>query len=383
MSKTIGVTGPNGFVARWVIERLGREEGCTLVELPRKAWQDSAALQAFVSRCDTIIHLAGVNRGTKEEVEQTNGELAASLTNACRDADATPHLIYSSTTKRTDDTPYGRGKRQAERIFADWANQTGAASKTLVIPNVYGAGCRPFYNSVVATFCHQLTHSETPSVKDDASLDLLWVGDLAEQMVATALSESVSGSTDVALSGDTTLKVSELLMLLEGFRDSYFDRNVVPDITTPFRATLYSTFLSYLELTDHVHRPPVHTDARGGLCEVIKTDAGGQVFFSTTEPGVTRGNHYHTRKCEWFCVVRGEATIRLRHIHEDPIHEFRVSGERPEFLSIPVLHTHSIENHGDAELLTLFWTNELFDADNPDTFYLDVLPKTPVAQVAA
>lgn len=383
MNKTIGVTGPRGFVARWVIERLGREENCEIVELPREAWQDAASLQAFSARCDVILHLAGVNRGTDEEVEQTNGELAQKLTEACRSTDSTPHVVYSSTTKRADDSPYGRGKRQAERVLADWAADTRAAATTLVIPNIYGAGCRPFYNSVVATFCHQLTHGETPKVIGDASLDLLWVGDLAERIAAVALADTPAGSTTQNLEASAQAKVSELLTLLEGFRDSYFDRDVVPDITTPFRTTLYSTFLSHLELADHVHRPPVHTDARGGLCEVIKTDAGGQVFFSTTEPGVTRGNHYHTRKCEWFCVVRGEATIRLRHIHEETVHEFRVSGERPEFLSIPVLHTHSIENHGDSELLTLFWTNELFDAGDPDTFYLDVLPKTPATQAAA
>lgn len=382
MNKTIGVTGPRGFVARWVTERLGRESDCAVVPLPRQAWQDPAALVAFATRCDAIIHLAGVNRGTDEEVEQTNGDLAERLTEACRSAGATPHIIYSSTTKRTDDTPYGRGKRRAEQVLADWAEEAGATATTLVIPNVYGAGCRPNYNSVVATFCHRLTHGETPSVTGDATLDLLWVGDLAERVATIALGEPKSGSHLETLSGSGTLKVTELLTLLEGFRDSYFERDVVPDLTNPLRATLYSTFLSHLDLEDHVHRPPVHTDARGGLCEVIKTDAGGQVFFSTTEPGVTRGNHYHTRKCEWFCVVRGEATIRLRHIHGETVHEFRVSGERPEFLSIPVLHTHSIENHGDAELLTLFWTNELFDADNPDTFYLDVLPATPQANAA-
>lgn len=382
MNKTIGVTGPRGFVARWVIERLGRDPDTTVVTLPRDAWEKAAALESFVSRCDAIVHLAGVNRGTDQEVEQTNGKLAERLTSACRDAGVTPHLVYSSTTKRSDDTPYGRGKRHAEQVFSDWATENGAAATTLVIPNVYGAGCRPFYNSVVATFAHQLTHGETPSITGDASLELLWVGDLAERIAGVALGTTASGPTVETLQGSSTLQVSELLELLESFRSSYFDRDVVPDLTTPFHTTLYSTFLSYLELADHVHRPPVHTDARGGLCEVIKTDAGGQVFFSTTEPGVTRGNHYHTRKCEWFCVVRGEATIRLRHIHGDEVHELRVSGEQPEFLSIPVLHTHSIENHGEGELLTLFWTNELFDAENPDTFYLDVLPQSASAKAA-
>lgn len=372
MSKTIGVTGPGGFVARWAIERLGRDEACEVVTLDRASWEKHSELRDFVARCDVILHLAGINRADDTLLENGNAELARLLTAACREAGATPHIVYSSTTKREEDSPYGRGKRKAESELEAWAAEMGGAVTTLVIPNVYGAGCRPYYNSAVATFCHQLTHDEQPRVHEDREIELLWVSDLADCLAEIALNTPPTAPVIERLQGDVKLRVTELLAVLEEFRVAYFDRDVVPNLTTPWRASLYGTFLSHLELDDHRHRPPVHTDERGGLCEVIKTDGGGQVFFSTTAPGVTRGNHYHTRKIEWFCVVRGEATIRLRAIGGDAVHEFHVTGASPEFISIPVMHTHSIENTGDDELLTMFWCNELFDADDADTHYLPV-----------
>jgi len=164
------------------------------------------------------------------------------------------------------------------------------------------------------------------------------------------------------------MAVSRLLEMLKSFRDSYFDRDVVPDLSDRTTQHLYATFLSYLPTDKLRHCPPLHTDNRGSLVEVIKLAQGGQVFFSTTKPGIVRGNHYHTRKVEWFCVLKGEAVIRLRRLGMHEIQEFRVSGSQPEFISIPVMHTHHIENVGDEELLTMFWCNEIFDAHDADTY---------------
>lgn len=381
MTKRIGITGPNGFVAGWVTRRLRQDPACEVVALERSDWDSPSALRSFVGGCDTVVHLAGVNRGEPDEVESANLSLAKKLVGACRNAGVTPHIVYASTTKRTEDSPYGRGKLRAEQAFAAWAEESGASVSTLVIPNVYGAGCKPFYNSVVATFCHQLAHGEQPQIVEDRQVDFIWVGDLAERIAQVATGARPKAAVTLALHGSATMRVSELLEILDGFRHDHLERGVVPDITTALRSTLYTTFLSHVELADHVLRPPLHRDNRGELCEVVKTAAGGQVFFSTTKPGVTRGNHYHTRKAEWFCVVRGEATIRLRRIGDNDVKEFHVAGDQPQFVSIPVLHTHSIENTGDNELLTLFWCNELFDPSDADTFYEDVIP-TPVACAA-
>lgn len=373
MNKRVGVTGPNGFVAGWVLRQLRRDPACEVITLARETWGSPSALRTWVSKCDVIIHLAGVNRGEPGEVESKNAALAERLVQACRETATTPHIVYASTKKRTEDSPYGRGKLRAEQTFAAWSEESGASVTTLVIPNVYGAGCKPFYNSVVATFCHQLAQGEQPTIVEDRTIDFIWVGDLAERIARVAKGGKPHAVITVQVHGSAALRISELLKILKGFRRDYFERDVVPDLTTPLLSTLYTTFLSHIDLADHVHRPKLHSDARGDLCEVVKTATGGQVFFSTTKPGVTRGNHYHTRKAEWFCVVRGKATIRLRKIDCDEVTEFHVSGEKPEFVSIPVLHTHSIENSGDNELLTLFWCNERFDPADADTHFEEVL----------
>jgi UDP-2-acetamido-2,6-beta-L-arabino-hexul-4-ose reductase len=152
-------------------------------------------------------------------------------------------------------------------------------------------------------------------------------------------------------------------------RDGYFDENIVPNLANSFDANLYTTFLSHVDLDDHCHRPQLHRDARGQLFEIMRLAGGGQIFFSTTKPGVIRGDHFHSRKVEWFCVVRGEAVIRIRRVGDSNVREFRVCGDKPEFISIPALHTHQIENVGGEELLTMFWCNEIFQPSDPDTFY--------------
>lgn len=373
MTTRIGVTGAGGFIGGWVRRRLERDPGCTVATLERDGWERPARLREFVAACDVVVHLAGVNRGAPDEVESVNPLLADRLADACRTAGATPHIVATSSTKRDEDSPYGRGKRRADEVLAAWAEESGGGVSSLVVPNVFGAGCLPFYNSVVATFCHQLARGETPTVVEDRAIELVWVGDLAERVAEAARGEPPRGARVVPIRGGATLRVGELLAILDGFRSDYFERDVVPDLTTSFRARLYTTFVSHVPAEAFVRRPPLHADQRGDLCEAVKTVAGGQVFFSTTRPGVTRGNHYHTRKAERFCVVRGEATIRLRRVGTAEVHEFHVSGDRPEFVTIPVMHAHSIENTGRSELLTLFWTNELFDPADADTHSEDVL----------
>lgn len=374
----VGVTGPRGFIAGRVIERLRHDERYLVVPWDRSAWESPQVLRDLASECDTILHLAGVNRGDQEDVYRTNCELAEKLVAACEAAASTPRVVFSSTTQRDAANAYGRGKLRAERVLSEWSTRSGAALTTLIVPNVYGAGCRPFYNSVVATFCHQITHDESPRLIEDREIEFLWVNDLVDRLLAEIASPA-SGARTERVVGGAHRKVSELLATLEGFRREYFELGVVSDLSCPFRSSMYTTFLSHLEPDDHLHRSQLHSDPRGELCEVIKLAGAGQVFFSTTRPGVTRGNHYHTRKIEWFCVVQGEAIIRLRPVGQSDLREHRVCGGSPEFVSIPVMHTHSIENVGESDLLTLFWTNELFNPGDADTYYESVLPEAPPA----
>jgi len=368
---TVGITGPRGFIAGHLARRLARKEHICVVNCPRETFDDVAALHQFVSECDVVVHLAGMNRGDEREIHHVNVALAERLAMALTACERPPHVIYASTTHRDRQNGYGRSKKDAELRLRQWARASGGSLTILLIPNVFGPGCRPFYNSVVATFCHQLAHGQQPVVIKDEAVDFVWVQDLVAQVCA-AIDDRPDGIEERSIDVTARLTVSQLLGKLETFRAGHFDEQVVPDLSDPLDAALYTTFLSHVELDDHRHRPQVHRDDRGQLYEILRMTGGGQIFFSTTRPGVIRGNHFHTRKVEWFCVLRGEAAIRIRRVGDAGVREFRVSGRSPEFISIPPLCTHQIENVGDEELLTMFWCNEIFEPADPDTFYEQV-----------
>lgn len=370
-SMIVGITGSRGFIATHLIRRLSAEKDIRVVTCPRADFQNPFALASFIRECDTIVHLAGANRGDEREVYQINSGLADRLIEALASDDQPPHVIFASTTERDRANSYGRSKKYGEDQLRKWAARKGGRATVLVIPNVYGAGCRPYHNSAVATFCHQLTHDQLPIVIDDQQLELLWVNDLVEAILE-AVRRPPAGVEVARIAGSARITVSQLLSKLQSFRHSYFDEQIVPNLTDPFDASLYTTFLSHVELKDHCHRPRLQSDARGQLFEILRLAGGGQIFFSTTKPGAIRGNHFHSRKIEWFCVVRGEAVIRLRRVGDGSVSEFRVSGVSPQFISIPPLYSHQIENVGSEDLLTMFWCNEIFQASDPDTFFEQV-----------
>ena len=233
----------------------------------------------------------------------------------------------------------------------------------LVFPHVFGERGRPFHNSVVSTFCHQIANGEERQVRDDAELSLLHAQDAADIIVAHAASSSSSGEVRV---GGWPTTVRQLLMRLEGLAESY-DGGVVPDLRQPMDLALFNTYRSYIYPARYPVDVILRTDARGALFEAVKSLNGGQSFLSTTHPGITRGNHYHRRKVERFLVVSGQAEIRVRRLFDERIVSFHLSGDRPQFIDIPTLHTHDITNTGSNDLLTLFWANEIFDPVQPDT----------------
>lgn len=364
----VGITGPRGFIAGHLARQLTLDPKLQVVNCSREDFGKPEALRDFVGRCKTIVHLAGMNRGDEREIYDTNTALVDQLIVALSAADQSPHVIFASSTQRDHATAYGRSKKDAENRLREWAKQSGARLTILMIPHVFGPGCRPYYNSVVATFCHQLAHDQQPVVIDDQPLALVWVNDLVEG-IGQIIRDRRPGAHEARVAVSAQLTVTELLAKLQAIRDGFFEEHIVPNLSDPFDANLYTTFMSHVDLDDHCHRPRLHTDARGQLFEILRLAGGGQIFFSTTKPGVIRGDHFHSRKVEWFCVVRGEAVIRIRRVGDGCVREFRVSGEKPEFISIPALHTHQIENVGSDDLLTMFWCNEIFQPGDPDTFH--------------
>jgi UDP-2-acetamido-2,6-beta-L-arabino-hexul-4-ose reductase len=362
----IGITGAFGLLGWHVSSYLHGIPKLELRRGDRSTFESKETLERFVRGCDMVLHLAGMNRGDEQEVARVNVELATQLTQALEATHTPAHLVFSSSTHIERDTPYGASKRECAKVFEDWAarNQTnGGKFCNLVLPNIFGEGGKPFYNSVVSTFCHQLAHSETPTVNGDAPLEQIHTLEVAA-LIWGILERGTVG--EIRAQG-RKITVLELLSKLQGFQMGY-SSGIIPDVRDPFDRDLFNTYRSYLYPAHYPRALQLHTDPRGSLFEAIKSHNGGQSFFSSTHTGITRGNHYHHNKIERFLVVGGEAEISIRKVLSDEVQIFRVSGSSPAFIDIPTLHTHNIRNVGEGELTTLFWTHELFDPQNPDTY---------------
>lgn len=360
----IGITGYEGLIGwhqRVYLKTIGGDHEIRLAN--RETFKQPELLAEFVKGLDAMIHLAGMNRGEDAEVEATNSVLARDLVTACDQTDSRPFVVYANSTHQDRDTAYGRGKRMAAEIFHTWAGERNVGFANLILPHVFGEFGKPFYNSVVSTFCHQLARNETPKILTDGDLELLYVQDVVAQCWKT-IQDNQQGNIRMKGIG---MKVSELLQRLTDMRDRY-QMMVMPQLDTTLDVRLFNTLRSYMFPAHYPVRLNLHSDARGSLFEVVKSDSGGQVFMSTTHPGITRGNHFHTRKVERFLVASGEADIRLRKLFSDEVISFKVRGDDPSYVDIPTFHTHHITNTGQTELVTLFWTNEIFNPADPDTF---------------
>lgn len=359
----IGITGAKGLIGWHLCSYLHGKPEIEIVPADRAAFASEDAIEEFVSRCDAIVHLAGMNRGADDDIERTNIDLVATLVRALEKTNSVAHVVFASSAHIDRDTAYARSKRKGAELLKAWAARSGGLVTVLVLPHVFGESGKPFYNSVVSTFCHQLAAGEKPQIIDNGALELVH----AQRVAEVALEAVLSGQGGRLAPAGEKIKVSGLLVKLQGLADSYREM-VVPDLRRPIDLALFNTYRSYLYPRHYPVSLPLRTDPRGALFEAVKTHNGGQSFISTTKPGITRGNHYHRRKVERFLVLQGEAVIRLRRLFSDEVVEFVVDGTAPQYVDMPTLHTHSITNIGSGELVTLFWSHEIFDPAAPDTY---------------
>ncbi len=369
-----GITGQAGFIGGSLFRRLGTlPEEFERIPFEDEFFSDEAALRNFVRQCDVIVHLAAMNRHPDPQViHDTNIRLVRQLIDAMEREDVTPHVIFSSSTQEERGNPYGDSKKEGRQLFAEWAERTGARFTGCVIPNVFGPFGRPNYNSVVATFCHKLTHGEEPEIQTDGLLKLIYVDDLCLEFIDIMRRGESSTFRPIPCGAEQT--VSGLLKSLTRFKTLYQEQGIIPELGDRLEVQLFNTFCTYLDSRSfYPFQLRKHEDERGIFVETVKLDRiGGQVSFSTTKPGVTRGNHYHTRKIERFAVIRGKARIELRRIGSSETMSFELDGAQPAFVDMPVWHTHNITNVGEDELYTVFWINEFFDPSDPDTFFEEV-----------
>jgi UDP-2-acetamido-2,6-beta-L-arabino-hexul-4-ose reductase len=365
----IGITGYQGFIGYHLAALLKtRPDSVEFIPGFDDFFADEAKLENFVRQCDVVVHLAGMNRGDEKAVYDTNIQLAQKLINAAEKTGFKKHIIFASSTQEDLGTVYGNAKRESRLLLEAWAQRSGARLTSLVIPNVFGPFGRPYYNSVVATFCYEVTHDKTPKIDVEKELRLIYVTNLAKVILEHSL-KSGAGVLKECVKEDVVIQVSQILKTLERFKQLYTGLKIIPPFLSEFHHNLFNTFHTYFDYDVMSQELVLHADDRGSLFEIIKENTGGQVFFSRTKPGIIRGNHFHLRKIERFCVVEGEAIIRLRKYQEQKIAEYKVNGAKPVAIDIPIFYTHNIENIGKGDLLTLFWTDEIFNPEDADTYY--------------
>ena len=365
----VGITGQSGFIGYHLTNYLLQKSFC-VIPINKEDFSSNQRLCKELKNCDVIVHLAGLNRGPDNEVHDRNIQLASQLISALQESNLTPAIIFASSTQEEMDNPYGRSKKEATDLFIDWAARNKTHFISLLIPNVFGPFCKPFYNSVIATFCYQLTHNQEPAIQVDRSLKLIYVNNLVEKICE--LIEKTPDEHRVNLQTNIEIRVSEILSLLKRFQTEYLGQQVFPLLNQSFELDLFNTFRSYIEPDYFPIKSIVKSDERGNLVEAVKEKTGGQMFYSSTKPGKTRGNHYHRRKIERFFIIKGHASIKIRKIGSNKIFEYKIDGEEPSFVDIPLHYTHNITNIGYEDLITLFWANELFNTKDTDTFQEDV-----------
>ena len=370
--KKVLITGSKGFIGSNLLVSLKHIDGLDLILFDK--YQDSTLLKEALEKADIVFHLAGVNRPEKEEeFMDGNSELTKYIVDTLLSLKRTIPLVLSSSSQAELDNPYGRSKLEAEKQINKY-NKEGGEGYIFRLANVFGKWCRPDYNSVVATFCYNISNGKDIVINDRAKeLELIYIDD-----ILTAFKKIISGefikteNMIYLISPVYNIKLGVLADKILSFKTTTSSGSV-PDIGDDFIKKLHATYLSYLPLGTAKYSLETSSDERGMLFEFIRSQSSGLIFVSRTKPGITRGNHFHHSKNERFCVIEGEAVIRLRHLITGEIVEFFVNGNKPEVVNILPGYTHSMTNLGIGELITLFWANELFDHERPDTYFEKVI----------
>ena len=367
-NRQILITGANGFIGKNLTVRLGELPGYSVVKFVRG---DSVAhLPALVAQADAVVHLAGENRPTEERAfAEVNTNLTMALCDALQQHVALTGrrvpLVLASSTQAEQNNPYGRSKEAAEQAVQLLAEATDNPCLVFRLPGVFGKWCRPNYNSVVATFCHNVARGLPIRINDPtAALRLVYVDDVVSALIAAL--DAPNGLSQGIVSPDYTITLGDLAQQIEAFgncRATLLGERVGAGLGR----ALYATYVSYLPNDRFSYDVPHYTDPRGVFVEMLKTPDSGQFSYFTAHPGVTRGGHYHHTKTEKFLVVKGRALFRFRHLLTDELVELYTSGAKPEIVDTIPGWAHDITNVGDDEMVVMLWANENFDRHNPDT----------------
>lgn len=354
---TVALTGATGFLG-WHVRCALHAYGLTTRPISVGDRFDGRAAGEAIDGSTKLIHCAGVNRGTDDEVREGNLRFAEQIATVIRSADNPPQsVVFANSVQASGNSVYGNAKARAAHVLRDAADSVGAEFSDVMLPNLFGEHGLPFYNSVVATFCHLLSSGGSPTIEVDRELELLHAQDAADLLVC---GENTPIET-------TKATVSQVLKKLTHISTLYRSGEI-PDIAQSFDRNLFNTYRSFSFASQPAFDLSPRADARGSFFEVIRSRGGeSQASFSTTVPGVSRGDHFHRRKVERFTVIQGKGCISMRRLFSSEVLRFAVTGSKPVAIDMPTLWSHKIENDGEETLLTSFWANELFRPEQPDT----------------
>lgn len=371
------VTGSNGFVGKNLVSELKniRDKKNKKYDVELNIFEYDLGINEdkfdyFCKNADFVFHLAGVNRPKNESefMEGNFGFTSTLLSTLKKHSNKAPVLITSSIQAALDN-PYGKSKKAGEDLVFKYGKDNDVNVYVFRLANVFGKWCKPNYNSVIATFCYNISHDLLIKINDEnATLNLVYIDDVIKSFLQKLFSNEKC-SEILSIPTVYSVKLGDIANLLYDFKNT---DNFVPDVSDEFTKKLYSTYLSYLAHDKFSHGLKMNIDNRGSFTEMFKTPSFGQISVNISKPHITKGNHWHHTKVEKFVVVYGKGVIRFRNIFSDEIIEYFVSGDKIEVVDIPAGYTHNIENLGDTDMVTIMWCNEHFDPQNPDTYFEEV-----------
>ncbi len=367
------ITGSSGFIGKNLKAHLEAKKTFNILEVVRETTIDR--IESLVSHADFIVHLAGINRPeSDEEFQIVNADLTKIICDLAEKSGRCIPIILSSSTQVKINNPYGRSKLQAEDCLSKYAINTESPVYIFRLPNVIGKWCRPNYNSVVATFCHNISHGLPITIHDpDVEMTLVYIDDVIRKFINIILQATQSkdfGVNFCSINPEYKITVGNLADKIQNFKDS---RNslLIERVGSGLDRALYATYLSYFEISDFTYPLVQHEDSRGTFVEFLKTYDSGQISYLTARPGVTRGMHYHHTKSEKFLVVKGDAVFRYKKLYSDEVIEIMSSDRTPTVIETIPGWVHDITNTGAEDLIVLVWANEVFSEQAPDTIASD------------
>lgn len=371
------ITGARGFMGKnlrsALTGRCGDAHRLMLLDMPHTEEE----LLAAAAEADFVFHLAGVNRPTDPaDFQKGNADFTRQLLTLLKERGKRPPVLLSSSIQAALENPYGQSKLSAEQAVADYGRETGAAVYLYRLPNVFGKWSRPNYNSAVATFCHNVARGLPITVNDPSvTLRLVYIDDVVEEFLRAMEGQPHREGEWCTVQPVHEVNLGHMAELIQSF-PALRDSLTAPDQSDPLVKKLYATYLSFLSPEDFSRPTVTHADQRGSFTELLHMGSRGQVSLNVSRPHITKGDHWHQTKHEKFIVLQGEGVIRFRKVGDSTVIAYKVSGENLTVVDIPTGYTHSIENTGDTDMLTLMWANEVFDPAHPDTLRLPVL-ETP------